>query len=231
MNALGQIIAYISRIMAILLNFFNTTLSQGLGLKQSWGLSVILLTFVVRLLLFPSSIKQTRSMEEVKKIQPLLKEIQEKYKDQPEEYQKKTLEVYKKSGVNPFGGCLPMLLQLPILMALYQLLHSPAKFDINLSHASFLWIGLMDAGKLTSNGILAVLSAATTYWLQKITSTSTGNDPVQKNTISFVTGITAYFTYIFSAGLGIYWVTNNIISIIQHWIILRYFIKNKEVKD
>lgn len=224
MNALNQILAYFSKIMADLMIYFHS----GLGI--SWGLSIVLLTFVVKMVLFPTTIRQARSMEGMKKIQPLLKEIQEKYKDKPDEYQRRMLEVYKSNNVSPFGGCLPLLLQLPFIWALFLLLQAPTKFGIDLTGAKFFWIGLMDTGQIYSNGILAAVSALTTYWQQKITSPA-GDDPTQKGMMYFIPGLMAVFTFSVSAGLGVYWVTSNIIGIIQQYIILRYFIKKEEAKS
>src|SRR5690606_12613454 len=99
----------ISSIMAKLLVFFHDNLGVG------WGMSIIFLTLLVKVVLFPFSLSQIRSMEGMKKIQPELKKIQEKYKNNPEEQQRKLLELYQKNNVNPLGGCLPLLIQLPIL--------------------------------------------------------------------------------------------------------------------
>jgi len=88
----------------------------------SWGLAIIVLTVLVRLLLMPLTIKQTRSMYEMQRIQPKLKALQAKYKDDKEKLNEETLKFYQENKVNPFGGCLPMLLQMPLLIALYQVL-------------------------------------------------------------------------------------------------------------
>ena len=91
-------------------------ISEAVG---SYGLGIIIVTILLRLLLYPLTVSQAKSMAKLKKIQPELEEIQKKYKDKPEEYQKRTVELYQKHGVNPLGGCLPLLLQLPILWAFF----------------------------------------------------------------------------------------------------------------
>lgn len=166
---MGQIMNTISMWFAQVLIYIH--LNMGLN----WGLSIIILTVLIKILLFPTSISQIRSMEGMKRIQPILKEIQTKYKDKPQEYQQKTMEIYKKHGVNPMGGCLPMLLQFPILIALYSLLRDPAKiFNLMvksklLTHATvgilknsfnsevFLGMKLTDAKVFTNMNVKGIL--------------------------------------------------------------------------
>ena len=93
------------------------SISEAVG---SYGLGIIIVTILLRVVLYPLTISQTKSMAKMKKLQPELNEIQKKYKDKPEEYQKRTIELYQKHGVNPLGGCLPMLIQLPILWAFFR---------------------------------------------------------------------------------------------------------------
>ena len=97
------------------------------GVVGDWGLAIIVLTVLVRLALMPLTIKQTRSMYELQRIQPKIKELQIKYKDDKEKLQEETMKFYQENKVNPFGGCLPMLLQMPLLIALYQVLGGTAK--------------------------------------------------------------------------------------------------------
>ena len=102
-------------------------LRQIEGVVGDWGLAIIVLTVLVRLALMPLTIKQTRSMYELQRIQPKIKELQAKYKDDKEKLQEETMKFYQENKVNPFGGCLPMLLQMPLLIALYQVLGGTAK--------------------------------------------------------------------------------------------------------
>jgi YidC/Oxa1 family membrane protein insertase len=96
------------------------------GVVGDWGMAIIVLTVLVRLLLMPLTIKQTKSMYELQRIQPKIKELQKKYKDDKEKLQEETLKFYQDNKVNPFGGCLPLLLQMPLLIALYQVLGGTA---------------------------------------------------------------------------------------------------------
>lgn len=118
-------------VMARILQFFH----EVLGVE--WGWAIILLTILIKMILFPTSISQFRSMEKMKKVQPLYKKLQEKYKNDPQELQKKTMELYKAHNVNPLGGCLPMLIQLPFLVGLFRMLSTPEEYGIDMSNAFF----------------------------------------------------------------------------------------------
>ena len=207
-------LAFLSKILAEILKFFNS------GLELNMGWSIILLTLVLKIILFPTSISQIKSMEGMKKIQPLLKEIQNKYKDRPEEFQKRSMELYKTHGVNPFGGCLPLLLQLPFLWALFSLLQKPEVYGISLQE-TFFGISLVAKNVIA----LGILSAVTTFWQQKISSPS--NDPSQSAMLYMMPLFFGYITWTFPAGIGIYWVVSNIIGVLQQIIITRYFIPKK----
>ncbi|HEX3006497.1 MAG TPA: YidC/Oxa1 family membrane protein insertase [Bacteroidales bacterium] len=242
MKVLGQILNVISTWFAQIMIFFHNNLGF------SWGISIVFMTIVLKIILFPTSISQIRSMEGMKKIQPILKEIQAKYKDKPEEYQRRTMEVYKQNKVNPFGGCLPVLLQFPILIALYNLLREPDPIFQGLAKAhiltepmvrgllksfgteNFLGLNLIKGSLFTPSFLIMVaLSGFTTYLLQKMTSTASmqGSDNEQSMQNMFLYIMPAFFTYItwtLPAGLGIYWVVSNLFSILQQIIITRYFI-------
>ena len=204
----------ISSIMAKLLVFFHDNLGVG------WGMSIIFLTLLVKVVLFPFSLSQIRSMEGMKKIQPELKKIQEKYKNNPEEQQRKMMELYQKNKVNPLGGCLPLLLQLPILLALFQVLRVPENFNIDFTNAYFL---TMDLTKSHSYWLLAVISGLTSFLQQKMTTVSTAD--TSQSTMMYVMPVfMGYITYTLKAGIGVYWVASTVIGIIQQWVITRFFI-------
>jgi len=208
----------ISSIMAKLLVFFHDNLGVG------WGMSIIFLTLLVKVVLFPFSLSQIRSMEGMKKIQPELKKIQEKYKNNPEEQQRKMMELYQKNKVNPLGGCLPLLLQLPILLALFQVLRVPENFNIDFTNASFL---TMDLTKSHSYWLLAVISGLTSFLQQKMTTVSTAD--TSQSTMMYVMPVfMGYITYTLKAGIGVYWVASTVIGIIQQWVITRFFIHEEQ---
>lgn len=208
----------LSGMMANVLKFFNHTLGVG------WGLAIILLTVLVKTILFPFSLSQIRSMEGMKKVQPLVKEIQEKYKNNPEEQQRRMMEIYQKNKVNPLGGCLPLILQLPFLWALFGLLNNPGKFDIDFTNAIFL---TMD---LTKNKYipLGIISGITSFFQQKMTAVD-NNDPSQSTFMYFMPIFFGYITYTLKAGVGLYWVASTILGILQQWIITTFFIRKDSV--
>ena len=211
----------LSGMMANVLNYFQSVL--GLG----WGMAIILLTIVVKVVLFPFSISQIRSMEGMKKIQPQIKEIQEKYKKNPEEQQRRMMEVYKENKVNPLGGCLPLLLQLPFLWALFGLLNNPEKFNIDFTNAFFLTMDLAKSKYL----VLGIISGLTSFLQQKMTTVA-NTDPSQSSFMYFMPIFMGYITYTLKAGVGLYWVASTIIGILQQWLIAKFFIReNPQVES
>lgn len=213
-----EVMDFFAGIMADILRFFHNSLGVG------WGWSIILLTIFIKILLFPTSLSQIKSMEGMKKITPLLKEIQEKYKNNPEEQQRRVMEVYKQNNVNPFGSCLPMLIQLPFLYALFALLNNPDKFSIDLVNETFLGLNLTQGGYWS----LAVISGATTYLQSKLTTPTSGQDGSQNTFLYIMPVFLGYITYSLKAGVGLYWVASNLIQIIQQVVIARFFLPKDE---
>jgi YidC/Oxa1 family membrane protein insertase len=186
----------------------------------NYGLAIILLTIAIRIVLFPLMHKSTVSMRRMAKLQPKIKAIQNKYKKQktdPQIRQKmsqETMELYRQEGVNPVGGCLPILVQLPILWALYRLFLEA----IELRHAPFmLWID--DLSAKDPYYVTPVLMAAT-MWLQQKLAPQTG-DPQQQRIFRLMPLIFGFMFLNFPAGLVLYWLTNNVITILQQEITLR----------
>lgn len=210
----------LSSLMAGILNYFNSSLGVG------WGMAIILLTLLVKIVLFPFSISQIRSMEGMKKVQPLVKEIQEKYKKNPEEQQRKTMEVYKKNKVNPLGGCLPLILQLPFLWALFAMLNAPEKFNIDFTKALFLTMDLTQSGYW----VLGVISGLTSFLQQKMTTVAS-KDSSQSTFMYFMPIFMGYITYTLKAGVGLYWVASTVLGIIQQWVIAKFFIHEQTDND
>lgn len=216
MNAIIQ--PFVSLFEYILKFLFNYT--------HSWGWSIILLTLLIKIILFPTSIKQYQSMDRMKRIQPKLKEIQDKYKDKPEEFQRRTMELYKNEKVNPMGGCLPMLIQLPLLWAIFALLQDPKNHVAELiKDSQFLWFQLGQ----TKDLLLAIISGVTTFIQSKITTPKTGTDPSQQTLLYIMPLMFGFFTWTVTAGIGLYWVASNIIGIAQQYIINEYFIVKEHI--
>ncbi|HEY8391494.1 MAG TPA: YidC/Oxa1 family membrane protein insertase [Capillibacterium sp.] len=210
----------ISSILASILTFFHDNLGVG------WGMAIILLTLLVKIILFPFNLSQIRSVEGMKKIQPELQKIQTKYKNNPEEQQRRMMELYQKNKINPLGGCLPLLLQIPVLWALFGLLNAPEKYNIDFTNAVFL---TMDLTKSHSYWLLAVISGLISFLQQKMTTVST--DDTSQSTLLYIMPLfMGWLTYTLKAGVGLYWVASSVIGVIQQWIITRFFLKEKEAE-
>lgn len=190
---------------------YGVTVSLGV---PSYALAIILMTVLIKLLLFPINQKQLKSMRDMQEIQPRMKELQERHKDEPEVMQRKLAELYKESGVSPLAGCLPLLLQMPIFIAFYNsLLHLQFADP---THAMFFWIP--NLGARDPLYILALLSAATTYLQQKV-STINADDPTQKTMMYMMPLMMAWIAATVPAGLALYWVTFNILGILQQLLV------------
>lgn len=190
---------------------YGVTVSVGV---PSYALAIILMTVLIKLLLFPINQKQLKSMRDMQEIQPRMKELQERHKDDPEVMQRKLAELYKESGVSPLAGCLPLLLQMPIFIAFYNsLLHLQFAEP---THAVFFWIP--NLGARDPLYILALLSAATTYLQQKV-STVNADDPTQKSMMYMMPVMMAWIAATVPAGLALYWVTFNILGILQQLLV------------
>jgi YidC/Oxa1 family membrane protein insertase len=179
------------------------------NVSGSYGLAIILLTVTIRLVLAPLTLSQSKSMEAMKTLQPKMNALQQKYKDDPEEYQRRVMELYKEHNINPLSGCLPMLIQLPFLWALFAVLRN---YDFG---TGFLWLtSLSEPDPLY---ILPVLSALTTYIQMMMTSA----DASQKSMMLIMPIFIGYISISFPAGLVLYWVVSNLFSMGQQYLIAR----------
>ena len=199
------------------LNLFN-------GWIPNYGVAIILLTILVRLLFWPLTHKSTVGMKKMQELQPLMKEIQAKYKDNPQRLQQETWALYKEHKVNPMSSCLPMLIQIPVFIALFNVLRSA----VELRYAPFLWIGdLSEPEALFSSwfpfgglNILPILMAVSTG-LQSAFTPSTGDKSQQKMMMIFMPAMMLFMFYSFPSALSLYWFLSNLFSIVQMWIIRR----------
>jgi YidC/Oxa1 family membrane protein insertase len=188
------------------------------ALIPNYGVAIILLTLIVRILFWPLTHKGTESMKRMQELQPKIKELQEKYRDKPQKLQQETMALYREHKVNPLGGCLPMLIQIPVFFALFNVLRG----GIELRFAPFLWIGdLSDAENLLqgmiplvgSLNILPLIMAATQAWQQHLTPS--GGDPAQQKMMMIMPVIMLFFLYSMPSGLVLYWTANQVMMIIQ----------------
>jgi YidC/Oxa1 family membrane protein insertase len=191
----------------------------------NYGLAIMLMTIIIRIVFWPLTHKSTQSMKRMQAVQPLMKEIREKFKDNAQKQQQEMMKLYKEHKINPLGGCLPMLIQIPVFIALFVVLRSA----IELRFAGFLWIrDLSEAENLFQFGftvplvgwsafnILPILMAVTMAWQQKLTP-STG-DAQQQKIMMIMPVMMLFFFYNFASGLSLYWTTNQVLMIVQlYW--------------
>lgn len=200
----------VSGIQAVLSYFYNITVIIGI---PSYGLAIIFLTLLLKIVLYPLSYKQMHSMKKMQDIQPQVKEIQEKYKKTPEKANQAIMELYKTNQVNPMAGCLPLIVQMPILIALFQGLRDYQYADLG---SSFLWIPhLKNPDPLY---IVPILVAGTTYLQSKYTTPSSGDaasNQTAKMMLYFMPLFIGYISIKFPAGLGLYWIFFSIFGTIQ----------------
>ena len=220
--ALTHIIEYgwftfIARPMFKFLNWLH-------GYIGNWGWSIVVLTLIIRLILFPLSYKGMLSMNKLKDLAPKMKELQEKYKDDKQKLQMHMMDLYKKNGANPMGGCLPILLQIPVFFAIYRVLLNA----IELKGAEWaLWIH--DLSLKDPYYILPITMGILMFLQQKITPT-TFTDPMQEKMMKFLPLIFTVFFVMFPAGLTLYWTVNNFCSIIQQYVINKAFARHKQAQ-
>lgn len=194
------------------------------SIVPNYGIAIILLTILVRLLFWPLTHKSTVGMKKMQEIQPLMKEIQAKYKDNPQRMQQETFALYREHKVNPMSSCLPMLVQIPVFIALFNVLRSA----VELRYAPFLWIAdLSQPEGLFSSwfpfgglNILPILMAATMALQSALTPT--GGDPKQQRMMIVMMPLMMLFMfYSFPSALSLYWTLSQVVSIVQMWLIRR----------
>lgn len=195
-------------------------------LTNNYGLSIILFTVVVKLLTVPLTLKQTKSMKELQEIQPKLKKLQEKYKNDKEQLNIKTMELYKEHNISPFGGCLPLLIQFPIIIGLFAALREPGVYVFQSQAAyesintSFLWLSNLAIPDPYLWG-LPLLAGLTTYLSSVTMSTGAPADQNQKIMTYFMPIMIFWWGKSFPAGLTLYWVVSNVFQTVQQLIIKR----------
>ena len=182
------------------------------GITSNYGWSIIFMTCCIKLLFFPLTHKSFKSMKGMQKVQPYVKVIQERNKDDRKKMNEEMMELYKKHKVNPVGGCLPMLLQIPVFIALYHALF----FSIELRGAPFMaWI--TDLSVADPYYVFPVLMGATMFIQQKLTPSM--GDPMQQKIMMFLPIVFTFLFLSFPSGLVIYWTVNNILTISQQYYI------------
>ena len=209
----------IAKPMLWMLNFFHTYVGN-------YGVAIILLTILIKLAFWPITQKGMLSMKNMQKLQPKIAKLREKYKADPAQMNQEMMALYKTYKVNPLGGCLPMLIQIPFFFALYRVLmaaielrHAPFMLWINdLSAPDRLWIGF-NLPYLQGLPVLTLLMGASMYLQQKMTPTTV--DPAQARIMQFLPVVFTFMFINFASGLVLYWFVNNLLSILQQYLINR----------
>jgi YidC/Oxa1 family membrane protein insertase len=213
-----------------------------------YGYSIIIFTIITKVLLLPINIKQTESTKRMNEINPKMKEIQEKYKNDKEKMNQKLMELYKEHNYNPASGCLPALIQMPILFSLFYVIQDPVKYvflDANIYAGiakNFWWITDLGKSEMSSTlirvagyglPILAILSAATTYYQMKMINPSKGKatqDQTQKMMTNMMPIMFGWITLTVPAGLALYWIAGNLFTIVQQYFMMKPSTEKKEVE-
>jgi YidC/Oxa1 family membrane protein insertase len=215
-----------------------------------YGFAIITLTVLIRVLLLPLTIKQTKSMYELQRIQPKIKALQDKYKNDKEKLQEETLKFYTENKVNPFGGCLPLLLQMPIFFALFRMLgttgNKPGLFPQYIAslstqaaeQASRFWVILPDITKSASqmfsaSGLLAALPYIVFVVLFGLSTLlpqlmQPGAQAQQKQMAFLMGGMMLFFGWSVSGGVVLYWVTQGLLGVAQQQVQMRLYKAQEE---
>jgi YidC/Oxa1 family membrane protein insertase len=185
---------------------------------KSYALAIIIMTILIRSLLWPLQNAATKSMRRMSQLSPIMNELKVKYKDDPQRMQQETMKLYKEYGINPFGGCLPMMVQIPIFFGFYGMLDKA----IELRNSTFLWVSdlsqpdtLLHIGSFPVN-ILPLVMAGTQLWQMSITP-KTG-DPAQQRMFMFMPVIFLVFCYNYASALALYWTVQNLFIVVQIYL-------------
>lgn len=208
-----------------LAGYINIILSFFYNLANNYGLAIIMLTVLVNIITFPLTRKQLQASQKMQEIQPELKRIQEKYKHDKEKLNQVTMEFMKENKVNPLGGCLPLLVQFPIIIAVFQLLREPEMIKQTVENFSPYFLS-WDLTKADPFYVLPIFAAAATFFHQRLVLT----DPKQKIMLYIFPVMILIISINFPAGLLIYWFTNSLFSIGNHYVMKRLD-KSKNISE
>ncbi|WP_163470046.1 YidC/Oxa1 family membrane protein insertase [Fusobacterium sp. IOR10] len=199
--------------MSFLYGIFGKILNMFYGMTGSFGLAIIILTVLIKIILLPVTLKQDKSMKEMKKLQPKIDELKSKYKGDPQLLNQKTMALYKEHKVNPAGGCLPMLVQLPILWALFGVLRKEGVVP----DETFLWFSLISPDPFF---VLPILNGIISFVQQKVMGTA--NNPQMKKMMYMFPIMMVFISYKMPGGLQLYWLVSSLSGVAQ-----QYFVMNR----
>src|SRR5215210_2038623 len=208
----------VSVLGAVLLYFHQT-------LGAPWWLSIVLLTVIVRSLLFPLTVKQVRSMRAMQDLKPRMDRVRAQFKDNPQRQREEMAKLYQEQGVNPLGGCLPILVQMPIFIGIFYVIRqfggtpgrTPPEYE-SFTHGGILWF--QDLAHADPYYILPIISAVTMLASTEITAKNV--DPQQRWLMRLLPVGFTVFLLNFPAGLFMYWITSNLVTLVQNYVIYNY---------
>jgi YidC/Oxa1 family membrane protein insertase len=183
----------------------------------SYGIAILIVTVIVRLAILPLMLKQMKSSKKMQELQPLLVKIKDKHKNDPQKYQQEMVKLYQENQVNPLSGCLPILIQMPVLLAFYHAIVRTGP----IRHHDFLWLQL---GEKDPYFILPIIAAATTYlqqWIMMRNNTAMSDNPQMKMMLYLMPAMILFISVSLPSALALYWVYGNIFSIIQTYFLYR----------
>lgn len=199
-------------LMATIAGWLFWVLEKLHGIFGNWGWSIVGLVVLIKLLMFPLSAAQYKSMAKMRKFQPRIAQLKERYGEDKQKFQMAMMELYKKEKINPVGGCLPIFLQMPVFLALYWMLSE----SVELRHAP--WIGwIHDLTARDPYFILPAINLAVMWATQKLTPMTPGMDPMQQKMMQWMPVVFGVMFALFPAGLVLYWCTNGALGLLQQW--------------
>lgn len=216
----STLVGWLADMMAWAVQFFyNLTASLGF---PSYGIAIIILTIVIKVLLLPFALKQIKSMKGMQEIQPKVAALQKKYKNDRAKLSIEMQKLYREHNISPLAGCLPLLIQMPFLISIFYALQG---FQYDSAHASFLWLSSLASKDPTY--VLPILSAVSTWALSAQTAPKNAEGP-QKMMTYFMPLFIGYISINFPSGLVIYWVVSNLFQLVQQTIV---FHKDKGLRS
>ena len=216
----STLVGWLADMMAWAVQFFyNLTASLGF---PSYGIAIIILTIVIKVLLLPFALKQIKSMKGMQEIQPKVAALQKKYKNDRAKLSIEMQKLYREHNISPLAGCLPLLIQMPFLISIFW---ARQGFQYDSAHASFLWLSSLASKDPTY--VLPILSAVSTWALSAQTAPKNAEGP-QKMMTYFMPLFIGYISINFPSGLVIYWVVSNLFQLVQQTIV---FHKDKGLRS
>jgi YidC/Oxa1 family membrane protein insertase len=218
MDFITVITDFFGRVFTPLTGVVGDALEFFYSLGAPWWLSIVILTVIVRTLLFPLTVKQVKSMRAMQDLRPEMERIRAKYKDNKQKQQEEIMKLYQESGVNPFGSCFPLLVQMPIFITMFYVIKGFGYTHPDFTSGGIMWF--QDLSVQDPFYVLPILSAVTMLAASEITSKHI--DPQQRWLMRTLPVVFTVFLLTFPAGLFMYWITSNLVTLVQNYVIYNH---------